>query len=151
MEKKVKVFIDTDVFVIERRYKRDAKYRETTRFLEKAVKDEMIAYTSIYNLLEFCGILSFNLSYENTVMLYLGFATKYNTTILFPDEDAKLVCFNAKSILDLIKQKMSFGDALVISIVDKNKKIIDTFVTWNVEHFKDKLGIAVLNPSEVIS
>ena len=151
MEKKVTVFIDTDVYVIERRYKRDTKYRETVRFLEKAVNNEIIAYTSIYNLLEFCGILSFNLSPESTVMLYLGFAKNYNTTILFPEEDAKLVCFNAKSILDHIKGRMSFGDALVTSIVEKNKKILDVFVTWNVEHFKDKLAVAVLNPNEAIS
>jgi len=151
MEKRVKVFIDTDVYVIERRYKRDTKYRETVRFIEKAVNNEIIAYTSIYNLLEFCGILSFNLSAESTVMLYLGFAKRYNTTILFPEEDAKLVCFDPKSILDHIKGKMSFGDALVTSIVDKNKKILDAFVTWNVEHFKDKVTAAVLNPNEVLS
>ena len=47
MEKKVKAFIDTDVYVIERRYKRDTKYRETVRFIEKVVNNEIIAYTSI--------------------------------------------------------------------------------------------------------
>jgi len=150
MEKKVKVFVDTDVFVIEKRYKRDAKYRETTKLLKKAVKDEIIACTSIYNLLEFCGILSFNLSPENTVRLYLGFAKKYNTTILFPHETDKLICFNSKCILEIIKQKMSFGDALVASVVNRNKKNLNAFVTWNVEHFKGKLGIPVLNPTDLL-
>lgn len=61
-----------------------------------------------------------------------------------------MICFKTKPILGLIKQKMSFGDALASYIVDKNKKILDVFVTWNAKHFKDKLSMAVLNLGEVI-
>ncbi len=39
---------------------------------------------------------------------------------------------------------------LITFIVDKNKKILDAFVTWNVAHFKDKVTVAVLNPNEVM-
>ncbi len=93
MEKRVKVFIDTDVYVIERRYTRDTKYQETVRFIERAVNNEIIAYTSIYNLLEFCGILSFNLSAESTVMLYLGFARKFNTNHIVPGGGCQISMF----------------------------------------------------------
>ena len=52
--------IDTNVFVIDRRYRRDRNYAVNRRFLD-GVKRDRNGFTTTINLLELCGILSFNL------------------------------------------------------------------------------------------
>ena len=55
------VLIDTNIFVIDLRYKRDNYYKTNRAFLAHIAK-KRIGFTSTINLLELCGILSFNLN-----------------------------------------------------------------------------------------
>jgi predicted nucleic acid-binding protein len=55
------IFVDSNVFVIALRYPRDRNARANATFLEH-LRDRTDAVTSVVNLLEVCGILSFNLN-----------------------------------------------------------------------------------------
>jgi len=53
------IFIDTDIFVIEKLFKKDERYIVTNAFINSDLKEKC---TSIFNLFELVGIASFNLS-----------------------------------------------------------------------------------------
>jgi len=55
------ILIDTNIFVIDLRYKRDVNYNSNLSFLEVA-RQRRTGFTTLINLLELCGILSFNLN-----------------------------------------------------------------------------------------
>ena len=55
------ILIDTNIFVIDLRYKRDTNYQVNQEFLSTAAQSGN-GFTTIVNLLELCGILSFNLN-----------------------------------------------------------------------------------------
>jgi hypothetical protein len=60
--------IDTNIFVIELRYKRDTNYEVNWVFLEQ-IGDKRNGFTTIVNLLALCGILSFNLNEKQLIEL----------------------------------------------------------------------------------
>ncbi|MCL6642781.1 MAG: hypothetical protein K6T71_05610 [Candidatus Bipolaricaulota bacterium] len=80
------VLIDSDVFLIELRYPRDRRYAKNKAFLERVRSGELVGWTTVYNLLEICGILSFNLSPQSLQALFIGFAQQFNVTVLFPNQ-----------------------------------------------------------------
>ncbi|MDL1956278.1 MAG: hypothetical protein LWW95_04390 [Candidatus Desulfofervidus auxilii] len=51
------IFIDSDVFLIDLRYRRDPKFNDNQIFLQN-IKNLGNGVTTIFNLLEICGILS---------------------------------------------------------------------------------------------
>ncbi|WP_219855744.1 type II toxin-antitoxin system VapC family toxin [Candidatus Hakubella thermalkaliphila] len=147
---RVKVFIDSDIFIRDLRYPKDQRFRENSAFLEQVYKGKLKGFTSIYNVLEVCGILSFNLSEERLLELYAGFRDKYNLQILFPKRNGESVCFLISELFLLIGKKLSFGDALIASMVEQNHKALDGFISWNAEHFKDKLSVEAITPPEIL-
>jgi predicted nucleic acid-binding protein len=147
--RKTRVLIDTDVFVIDLRYHRDPKYSENRAFLERVRQGEFVGRTTVYNLMEVCGILSFNLSPHSLEGLFMGLARRYNVTILFPSDEYERVCFDPVEILETMKQKFSFGDALIAELAQRHSRSLDLFVTWNAVHFADKLPIRVVTPSQI--
>ena len=144
------IFIDTDVFVIDLRYQRDKKYSDNRSFIEEAVKTE--ATTSYYNILEVCGILSFNLNQKQLYELYYYFPRRYNLKNITPLKPHELMsAFPISSLLDVMSMKASFGDTLVICAARDLEERLDCFVSWNADHFKGKLKADVLTPAEYLS
>jgi len=74
------VLIDTNIFVIDLRYKRDAHYKTNQTFLDYIAKKKT-GFTTIINLLELCGILSFNLSEKQLNELWVYFQDRYRVTV----------------------------------------------------------------------
>ena len=62
------LLIDSDVFIIDRRYRKDSKYEVNKHFLDFVHEKEK--YTTIFNLLEITGILSYNLSTSDIEKFY---------------------------------------------------------------------------------
>lgn len=147
---RVRVFIDSDIFVRDLRYQEDQRFQKNAAFLQEVKKGKLKGTTSIYNVLEICGILSFNLTQEHLFELYAGFRDRYRVRILFPKGDGERISFTVSELLPIIGRKLSFGDALIASVVDQNRKILDAFVSWNAHHFKDKLDIEAISPSEFL-
>jgi|GEM_PF-323463 len=144
------IFIDTDLFVIEKLFKNDERYIVTNKFLNSYLKEKC---TSIFNLFELLGIVSFNLSTTDLKKLLKGFSEVYDIKILFPetsyassDDFVEQLFDNA---FEKIILKMSFSDALILSIAEEHSCSI--FVTWNVKHFEGRTDIPVKTPEEMLT
>jgi len=144
------IFVDSDIFVIDLRYQRDEKYKDNKQFLNKVIMENQIT-TSIYNILEVCGILSFNLNEQQLLDLYYHFPQKYNLHgMTYLDQPASLPTFRLSSIIEVMSLKASLGDTLIIcSILDKIKQI-DCFISWNANHFSGRIPKAALTPAEYL-
>ncbi|MCL0051157.1 hypothetical protein M1M97_00640 [Thermodesulfovibrionales bacterium] len=141
--------IDTDVFVINLRYPRDSRYSENKAFLERIKREELTAWTTLYNLMEVCGVLSFNPSPQSLQELFIGFAAQFNVMILFPDGRKEEACFAPTEILETMKRKLGFGDALIAEVAQRQRGRIDLFVTWNAAHFGGKLSSKTVTPNQL--
>lgn len=149
--KRLRALIDTDIFVLDLRYPRDPRYSENKAFLGRVKQGELAGSTTLYNLMEVCGILSFNLSPQSLEELFIGFAERFNVAVLFPDHEQEEVCFAPEKILEAMKRKLSFGDALIAEVIQRYRRRLDLFVTWNATHFEGKVPIEVLMLSQLSS
>jgi len=142
------IFIDSDVFLIDLRYKRDPKFYENKEFLQKVQKTGN-GVTSIFNLLEICGVLSFDLNNQQLKELFYYSPLRYNVKILpTSDESTRLPIPTVKQIMQVIAKKVAFGDALIIAFIEKIEGI-STFVSSNAKHFVNRLSISAVTPSDV--
>lgn len=147
----MKVFIDTDIFVRNLRYRDDKNIIENNRFLDLVKEKGIIGFTSIYNLLELCGILSFNLSPESLLHLYGGFKKRFRLKqILFGTYSNENLIININKVFAQLLKKMSFGDALIAGCVEYHGDLIEAFVSWNVKLYEGKLNVDVYTPTALL-
>jgi predicted nucleic acid-binding protein len=142
--------IDTPVFVIDLRYKQDRHFSTNRAFLDRIAK-ERCAATTIFNLLEVCGILSFNLNDKQLKELFHYFTQHYNVDVLpHSTLESPLPSLNTRDLFDVIAQKTSFGDALIIAAVERHIPGTARFVSWNALHFKGRLSVPAFTPREFL-
>ena len=121
------VLIDTNVFVIDLRYQRDPFYGENRRFLENVAKSDT-GFTTLINLFELCGILSFNLSQTQLRNLWAHFSQKYRVSVLpTPDFEAHCPVVEQKRVFDHIGDRSSFSDALMVATAENYMPFVSTF------------------------
>ena len=145
------ILIDTNIFVIDLRYKRDINFKLNQAFLS-SVAQSGSGFTTIVNLLELCGILSFNLNQRQLLDLWTYFEGRYKITVLpEPDFQGDFPGIKIDRLFCNLCKKTSFGDALMISVAEKYLSFVSTMVTWDNEHFKDKFTGNVLTPDEFIA
>ena len=145
------VLVDTNVFVIDLRFRRDRHFKRNQSFLD-SVAQIGNGYTSIVNLLEICGILSFNLNQDQLIDLWTYFHDRYKITVLpEPDFRSNFAVLEINRIFDILGKKCSFGDALMMAVAEKYLSFVSTLVTWDKEHFKDKFYGNVLTPDEYMT
>jgi predicted nucleic acid-binding protein len=149
-EEKGLAFIDSNVFVIDLRYKRDRNYRLNRIFLD-IVADLKIGVTGVFNLLEICGILSFNLSEGQLVELYEYLPERYKIGILpYHDRSLPLPALRLKDLLVLIAKRMSLGDALTLAVAEQESRRIEAFISWDAQHFVGKTSLLVQTPKDFV-
>jgi len=142
------VLVDTNIFVIDLRYKRDTNYETNRAFLDH-ISEKANGFTTIVNLLELCGILSFNLNEKQLTELWFYFQDRYGTVVLpVPSFETSFPVIEIKEIFDLIKNRTSLGDALMISVAKRHLPFVSTMVTWDDLHFKDIFAGPVLTPEK---
>ena len=142
------VLIDTNIFVIDLRYRRDAYYQKNRAFLAY-IAQKRTGFTTIVNLLELCGILSFNLNEKQLFELWCYFQDRYQVTVLpVPSLDSNFPSTPISDIFDLLKRRTSLGDALMMTVARKHLPFISTMITWDNDHFEDKFPGTVLTPEE---
>jgi hypothetical protein len=142
--------IDTPIFIIDLRYRRDRNFSTNRAFLNRIAEGPPGA-TTIFNLLEVCGILSFNLAKQQLAELFHYFPRHYGVEVLpHSTLESALPTFRTSDLLEKISTKASFGDALIASAVEKHVPGAARFVSWNARHFKDRLSIPVLSPREFL-
>lgn len=144
------VLIDTNIFVIDLRYKRDVHYKDNQSFLEY-IKNNKNGFTTIFNLLEICGILSFNLNEKQLTHLWKYFQKRYAVTVIpEPDLNTRIPQIKQKDIFNLLKKRLSLGDALMLFIAENNLSFISTLITWDKEHFAGKYNGQIFTPDEFL-
>ena len=143
--------IDTNVFVIDRRYRRDRDYAANRRFLD-FVKRERSGFTTTINLLELCGILSFNLNEHQLQTIWDGFSERYGVDVLpVPAADGSLPPFPIRDILSYLRRRMPLGAALFLLTADHHLAFAKTLVTWDREHFADRFPGRVATPADLLT
>ena len=145
------ILIDTNVFVIDLRYKQDVNYRMNLAFLDTVAK-RGTGFTTLINLLELCGILSLNLNEKQLLDLWRYFQERYKVTVLPPpDMTSDFPGFRIEDLFEQFQKKISLGDALMLTVTQKNLSFISTLVTWDKDHFKSKFQGIVMTPREYMA
>lgn len=144
-----KVFIDSDVFVRDLRYPNDEHAKINSQFVEKVRSQKIPGVTSLFNVLEVCGVLSFNLSEERIFELYKDFTSLYSLKIFYAADKIGQFDYDHQLIFKYIQKKICLGDAQVASVVEKFENMISCFVTWNVKDYAGKLPVPVKSPREL--
>jgi len=142
--------IDTNVFVIDLRYRQDTHYRTNRKFLD-AIGEDGTGFTTIVNLLEICGILSFNLNDRQLRELWVYFEQKYRVTVL-PDTglEGTLPSLRIRAVFGWIRKRLSFGDAYILALARKQLPSVSLMITWDKEHFKGKFEGSIYTPTEYL-
>ena len=142
--------IDTTVFIIDLRYKRDKHFAVNRAFLAWIARTRSGA-TTLFNLLEVCGILSFNLNEKQLQELFSYFPQRYAVEVLpHTTLQSPLPILQTRDLFRVISGKTSFGDALIIAAVEKYLSKATHFVSWNARHFVGRFAIPSLTPKEFL-
>lgn len=144
------ILIDSNVFLIERFLPRDFRYSISQQFLD--FQKEIESCTTIYNVMEICGLASFMLSEKELAAYFYYFDKKYRLHVLYPQTPS----VSAKEFFDSLLQtifnkitlKMSFVDDAILSLAEELR--IDSIITWNEKHFLDRTSITVCSPEDFL-
>ncbi len=144
------VVLDSNLFVIDLRCPRDRHYRPNRTFLER-LPTLAPAVTTLVNLLEVCGILSFNLTAQQVRELYHHLPQRYQVTVLPPPTlPVSLPALPVERLLTLMAKKLSFGDALIVASIEAWIPQAACFVSWDARHFRGKTSLSVMTPREFL-
>jgi hypothetical protein len=81
--------------------------------------------------------------------LWIYFEERYKVSVLpSPDLQSEFPSIEIRRLFDIISKKVSFGDAFMLGLAEKILPFVNTMVTWDNEHFKDKYSGTVLTPEE---
>jgi hypothetical protein len=145
------IFVDSNLFVVDLRYPRDPNHRVNRRALDR-LGEEGSGMTSILNVLEVCGILSFNLTTPALHALYIHFARRYVLTVVPGGGfETRLPAPTALEVLRLMEKRMAIKDAEIALVVEQHAANLSAFLTWNAKHFAGKLTVPALTPHEWLS
>ena len=149
------IVIDSDVLLLAYAYPNDERQKVNQKFLE-AVQTAQPA-TTIYNVMEILGQLSFNLSADQLDGWREWLVNAYRLSV-FWDVDSKeqVIPEHWREIIyerpfqKMQSVRMAFMDALILSSAERAPDV-ECFVTWNAKHFKGKTSLTVLTPEEYLS
>lgn len=142
------IFIDTDIFVIDKLFPNDERHNINKEFLNAANEKS----TSIFNLFELLGIASFNLNEVELMKLFKGFGEAYDLKILYPSTAFISVNEFVEALFEAtfqkIKLRMNFQDGLILAVAEQHH--CAKFVTWNTKHFINRTYLNVQTPKEFL-
>ena len=149
------IVIDSDVLLLAYAYPNDERQKVNQKFLE-AVQTAQPA-TTIYNVMEILGQLSFNLSADQLDGWREWLVNAYNLIVIWDvDSKGQVVPENWREIIyerpfqKMQSVRMAFMDALILSSAERAPDV-ECFVTWNAKHFKGKTSLTVLTPDEYLA
>jgi predicted nucleic acid-binding protein len=142
------VLLDSNIFIVDRFFPRDALYPQNKAFVERL--DTLEAAVSSLTLLEICGAASFRLSAEELAAWLFGFTAQYPVSILdaYGLKGRSGEHWWSEFVEDIaanIAKKMTFGDALILRETEKYDA--EALVTWNTKDFLRRTQVAVLTPT----
>jgi len=142
------IFVDTDIFVIDMLFPKDPRYKVNKQF----ITSEESKCTSIYNVLELCGLASFSLSPTELKKLFIHFHEQYKLDVLYPRvaylSPEEMLRSIISRIFEKICLRMNYPDAQILLIAEEYDCSI--FVTWNKKHFEGRTYIPIHTPKEYL-
>jgi hypothetical protein len=141
------ICIDSDIFLIDLRYGDDQRAAQTRAFL-RYVRESGQGVTTIFNLLEVAGVLSFNLNPQQLLELYSHLPARYGIGVV-PSQDFRttLPGLRVGEVFDIISRQAAFGDASIAALVNRLRHHVTSFVTWNERHFLGRVSVPVYTPA----
>ena len=141
------VFLDSNLFIVDRFFRRDALYPATRTFLARL--QEIRGVVPLVTLLELCGAASFRLAPAEAERWLHEFTTVYPLRVLNPfgagDESAVAwLGAWADDVARYIARRMTFGDAVLAREADRYGA--EAIVTWNTKDFNGRTAVPVLTP-----
>jgi predicted nucleic acid-binding protein len=144
------VIIDTDVLLLAYAFPRDVRQEANFSFLRK-VKSDFPA-TTIYNLMELLGQLSFNVSAERLAQWKSWLVDAHQLAIIWPvnpDQATDALSFRQeiydRPLARMQTSRIAFMDALIVDLAERTPAV-ERLVTWNARHFQGKTRLEVLTP-----
>jgi predicted nucleic acid-binding protein len=143
------VFLDSNLFLVDRFFPRDAAYSANRAFLDRL--DAIDGVVPLVTLLELCGAASFRLNEAETERWLHDFASVYPVRILDPFGAGMdpAIAWLGSWIDDLSRytaRKMTFGDAVIAREADRYGAT--AIVTWNVKDFRGRTVVPAIRPHQ---
>jgi len=141
------VLLDSNIFIIDRFFPRDALYSQNRIFVDKLATTD--AAVSALTLLEVCGVASFRLSVYELESWLFHFTALYPVHVLDVHglkgkESAAWWNSFIEEVAANIAKKMTFGDALLLREAENYD--VEAIVTWNTKDFSRRTRLAVVTP-----
>jgi hypothetical protein len=143
------ILLDSDVLLIDQRYRSDPRYQINRRAIEHAQANAVALGVTAQALLEVVGILSFNVSPSAVAALPSMLTALYGLTVR-PDFMAH-PDYAGCTVAELVAQmgtQMALGDAVQAAQIARYARDALCLLTWNARHFQGKSAILVLTPEE---
>jgi len=145
------ILCDSNIFLIDRFFKRDAHYATNRRFVEKM--PALDAGLAVYSLFEICGLASFNLSPEELEQWFYHFDDLYQVRVVYPKglEQTLEQYFEslAPELFRMFGKRMTFTDAQILLLAEEHNAT--HLVTWNKRDFEGRTSIQVVTPEEFLA
>ncbi|MFQ6123968.1 MAG: type II toxin-antitoxin system VapC family toxin [Candidatus Heimdallarchaeota archaeon] len=146
-QKPALILLDTNIFVIDEIFTHDENYQENRVFLDSAAAKA----TTVYNVLEFCGIVATSTQEIELEKFFKAFHTDRGVVILYPKLYGDYLLFSVfiEQVLEHMQRGMRYGDAKILTVAEESD--VTTIVTWNKRRFEGKTHIPVKTPSEFLN
>jgi predicted nucleic acid-binding protein len=146
------VFLDANLFIIDRFFRRNVAYRANRRFLDRL--GEIRAAVPVLTLLQLCGAASFRLSGDEAERWLHDFPAVYPVEIVDPfaigeGSAQSWLGALADDLSRYISRRMTFGDAILAREADRHGA--EAIVTWNVKDFAGRVAVPVRSPENFAS
>jgi hypothetical protein len=147
------IFIDTDVLWLEFAFHQDGRQAANTTFLQQVQAAQPA--TTIYNVLELLGKLSFNVAPSHLDEWQTWLVDVYQLLVIWPlSTDLFTEATFREEIFErpyhrMRTFKMPFMDSLILNLAERTPNAAQ-FVTWNARHYQGKSTLAVLTPEEYL-
>ena len=142
------VLVDSNVFIVDRFYPRDAVYSQNRNFIEEL--PTLDAAVSILTLLELCGAASHRLSNTELESWLYRFGAIYPVNVInvhgLTGADSEVWWHNfLEEIATNIAKEMTLGDSLILREAERYN--VEAMVTWNTKDFIRRTTLTILTPT----
>jgi len=141
------VFLDSNLIIVHRFFRRDRLYPATHDFLAQV--GGIDAAIPLMTLLELCGAASFRLSPDEVGRWLSGFTMVYPVRVLNPfgagnDPASAWLGAWADDVARYLARRMTLGDAILAREADRYAA--DAIITWNVKDFRGRTAVPAVAP-----
>ncbi len=142
------VFVDSNVFIIDRFFPGDVLYEQNKAFIQRLSSFE--AGISVFTLLEICGAASFRLAASELESWLFRFAVTYPVRVidtfgLAGKEASEWWRAFVAGVSENVCKKMTLGDALLLR--EAESYAVQALVTWNTKDFTRRTQLPILTPT----